>query len=420
MMTHRRGFVRWLPWIAAALVLVLAAAWVVRWFITPVVSVVHLSRGPVVQAFYATGTVQPVREFPIKSATEGYLDHVYVDKGDHIKAGQPLAVVNNPSLVYAAQRAKADLDEKLKRIDPKTSPVLIEYDDRLRIDTERRALAQREVDRLQSMTKISAVAASDVDKAIDRVKLIDVDLESTQKQRAAKVLELQRELATAQSAYDIAQWELGEQTLKAPIDAVVLDRPTSQGTRVAVNDVIMRTADVRPSNLVMRAQVDEEDVTHCHVGQVVRMSLYAFAGERITGVVKQIYDEADADRRTFEVDVTFDHPDPKLAAGMTGELAFIEEEKADADILPSTALQNGAFYVVKDGKISKSQALPGLRSIERVEVLSGLDAGDAVIVSPLGTLTEGSRVRATLVNPAVIEQQTKAQNEAASPEKKPF
>ena len=420
MAKRRTGFIRSAIWLVILFLLVAAAGWGINALVTPTVMVVHVTRGPVVQAFYATGTVQPVREYPIKSATEGYLDHVYVDQGDHIKAGQVLAVVNNPSLVYTAAQAKADLEEKTKRIDPATSPVLIEFDDKLRIDRDRREIAQREVDRMQSMSKISAVSAVDVDESLDKVKLIDSDTASAQKQRAAKVLELQRDLETAQAAVDTAQWELQQQTLRAPIDAVVLDRPTSQGTRVAINDTLMRTADVRPANLVMRAQVDEEDVTHCFVGQTVRMSLYAFAGQKISGRVKQIYDEADKDRRTFEVDVKFDAPDSKLAAGMTGELAFIEEEKAEADVLPSTALQNGNVYLVRDGHIVASGAVVGLKSIERIEVVSGIGPKDAVVVSPLGTLTQGSRVRANEVNPQEIEQKTK---EAATPEdvtQKPF
>src|SRR5215212_4642127 len=87
--------------------------------------------GPVVQAFYSTGTVQPEREFPIKSNVAGILTEVRVDKGDTVKAGQALAIVSAPDLVYAAQKAQAELDEKQQRADAKASPVLQEYDARI-------------------------------------------------------------------------------------------------------------------------------------------------------------------------------------------------------------------------------------------------------------------------------------------------
>lgn len=379
---------------------VAAITWGLFTLLLPSVNVTRVTNGPVVQAFYATGTVQPVREFPIKANTAGTLEKVWVDKGDRVKAGQPLAQVNDPALIYALAKADADLDEKKRRLDPAASPVLSEFDQKLRITTDRREIAQREYDRFNSMTQTNAVSKTERDQSLDRVMIIDAEIDALQKQKAAKLLELQRELTTAQSARDTAKWELEQQTLKAPIDGVVLDRPTSPGTRVAVNDAVMRIADVRPENLVMRAQVDEEDVTHCQPGQVVRMSLYAFAGRPIVGKVRQVYDEADSARRTFEVDIAFNETIDRLAAGMTGELAFVESEKSEANVLPSTALQGGRLCVVRNGRLVDLKPKIGLQSVERIEVVEGLEKDDRVVVSPLGGLKDGQRVRATFVEPA--------------------
>ena len=288
----------------------------------------------------------------------------------------------------------------MKRAEEKTSPVLLEFDEMLRMNADRREIADREYQRVDSMSRTNAVSKTDVDTALDKVKQLAGEAEGVRKQRDAKRLELEREVMTARAAADTAHWELKRQTLASPIDGVVLDRPTSQGTRVAVNDVTMRVADVRPANLVMRAQVDEEDVTHCQPGQLVRMSLYAFAGRPITGRVKQIYDEADQDRRTFEVDVAFDESLDRLAAGMTGELAFVEAEKPTATVLPSTALQGGRMCVVREGRLVDADVKIGLQSVERIEVVSGLEKGDSVVVSPLGSLKAGQRVHAHAVEPA--------------------
>ena len=97
-------------------------------FARPHVTVTEVVEGPVVQAFYSTGTIQPEREYPIKSNTAGILTEVRVDKGARVKKGDALAVVTDPALIYTADKAKAELDEKLKRADEKTSPVLQEFD----------------------------------------------------------------------------------------------------------------------------------------------------------------------------------------------------------------------------------------------------------------------------------------------------
>jgi RND family efflux transporter MFP subunit len=204
----------------------------------------------------------------------------------------------------------------------------------------------------------------------------------------------------ARAAAAIAEWNLDQQTLRAPIDGVVLDRPTSLGTRVAVNDAIMRIADVRPESLVMRAAVDEEDIARVQIDQPVRMSLYAFGGDVLSGQVTRIYDQADPDRRTFEVEVRLNAPDARLAPGMTGELAFILAEKPRALVIPSQALQGDAVYLVRNGTLVRSTPAIGITSVERAEVTAGLDPGERVVITPIGNLQEGQAVRTSYLDPA--------------------
>src|SRR5437763_1166797 len=78
----------------------------------PQVVVTDAVEGPVVQAFYSTGTIQPERDFPIKANVAGTIQSVQVDKGDVVKAGQPLAVVSDPELTFTVRKAEADLIEK--------------------------------------------------------------------------------------------------------------------------------------------------------------------------------------------------------------------------------------------------------------------------------------------------------------------
>jgi len=370
-----------------------------RKFAGVAVSVTTAEQGPVVQAFYSTGTVQPEREYPIKSNTAGILTEVKVDKGVRVKKGDVLAVVSDPALQFAVDKAKAELNEKVQRADEKTSPVLMEYASKITTAQELLVIAERETKRVQDTIAMNASSQSDLDVALDRLKRVWMESESLKSQKDAKKLELQREVDVAKAALSTAQWNLDQQTLHAPIDAVVLDRPTAVGTRVAINEQMMRVADVTPEKLVMRAAVDEEDVTKVRVGQTVRMSLYAFEGEILSGKVSQIYDQADAERRTFEVEVTLDEPKQSLQPGMTGELVFVLSQKEIATVLPSQALQKSQdkewIYIVKGGSLKRVEPKVGLRSIERIEILDGVSQGDWVILTPMGNPSDGQRVRIT-------------------------
>src|SRR4051812_36314590 len=185
-------------------------------FASPLVTVTDAVEGPVVQAFYSTGTIQPEREFPIKSNVAGILTEVKVDKGDRVRVGQPLAVISAPDLVFTAQKAQAELDEKQKRADEKTSPVIQELDAQIQAMSSRLEIAVREEKRIQGLIDKNAANQTDLDRAADHLKMVWSESESFKAQRASKLLELRRELDVAQSALDTAKWNLDQQTLKSP------------------------------------------------------------------------------------------------------------------------------------------------------------------------------------------------------------
>ncbi|HEX4794850.1 MAG TPA: efflux RND transporter periplasmic adaptor subunit [Humisphaera sp.] len=401
-MKYRRGTVavRWVMICAAVLALAAGAGAVVH-YSQPLVTITEVVEGPVVESFYATGTVSPVTEYPIRNSTAGLLIDLKVDKGDRVTKGQVLAIVSDPQLQLALDKAKADLEEKQKRADAKTSPVLAEFDSKMQASQSMLENAQRDEQRLTDVVNRGAASFTDRDRATDRVKEHWSELESLKAQKAAMQLRLDTELKTAQAALAAAQMDFDRQTLVSPIDGVVLDRPTPRNSRLAINDHVMQVADVRPENLVMRAAVDEENVAEVNVGQKVVMTLYAFPGRTFIGSVRKIYDKAEPDRRTFEMDVTLEPADPKLAAGMTGELAFVVAEKDRSLVAPSQALQSDTVFTIRDGKLAKADAKIGLKSVERIELLSGLTAGDKIVISPTAGLAEGQRVRTTWMDPIV-------------------
>jgi hypothetical protein len=86
---------------------------------------------------------------------------------------------------------------------------------------------------------------------------------------------------------------------------------------------------------------------------------------------------------------------------MTGELAFVEQEKDVATILPRQALQGDAFYVIRDRKLERVPAQAGVRNVTRVEVLGGLPNDAVVLLSPVGKLQPGQMVRTEFIDPRV-------------------
>ncbi len=391
--TAAQALVRW----TVTLIVVAAVAWALYlafpWLTAPRVTVTRVVEGPVVQAFYATGTLLPEREFTVHSNVEGTLTRVLVDKGSAVAKDQPLAFVRVEEYELRHRQAKAEFDLRASLAHEQTSPVLAEFESKIKAGIEQLSIAQRERDRLEKMRLTDAASQSDLDRARDRYEVIWSLVESLRAQKRTRKLELERDTTVAQAALDIAQWNLDQQTILSPAQGVVLDRPVSPGTRVKINDPLMTVADITPERLVMRAAVDEEDKTRLTQGQRVTMTLYAYPDRVFEGLVQRVYPKADPDRRTFEVDVTVTPADPLFSAGMTGELAFIVQSKDKAAVIPTQAIQGGKVYVVRHGCLEEAPVTLGLGSIDRTEVIEGLREQDVVVISAVGGVRPGRRVR---------------------------
>lgn len=397
--TLLRQVTRWL--LTLLIVGGLAAGGYFAWqrYSVPGVTVTEVVEGPVVQAFYATGTLLPHREYPVKSNVEGTLIEVLVDKGVEVTKGQTLARVYVEEFLLKRAQAEAELELKKKLVDPETSPALQELDAKIAVTEKQLEFAKREFDRVSQVRIPGGRTATDLDKAEETVKTTIDSLAALRSAKSTKILELQRDTKTTQAELDIAQWNIDQQTITSPIDGVVLDWPVSTGTRVKVNDMLMTVADVRYDQLIMRTNVDEEDKIRVRLDQTVQMTLYSYPDRVFEGRVKRIYPKADPSRRTFEVDVQVLEPDEDFSAGMTGELAFVVDRKESAVVIPSQAVQSGNIWIVRDQKLARADAKVGLRSIQRTEILSGLHPGDEVVVSPIANLGPGQEVRVSHIDP---------------------
>jgi multidrug efflux pump subunit AcrA (membrane-fusion protein) len=397
---------RWLVIVATVVAVAAIGGYLLLQLLRPMVDATAVVEGPVVEAFYATGTVSAQREYSIRSNAAGII-RLSVDKGSQVKKGDVLGVVENSDLKFAVDQARAELHRKELLADPKSSPLLQELRDKIQASNDMLDIALSDEKRVTGLMQNGATAQTDLDTSMNRVKTMWSETESYKSQLNAKKIDLDKDVEVAKAALAGAQWELDQATLRSPVDGTVLDWPISSGTRVAINDHVLQLADVTPDHLVMRAQVDEEDKNKLRPpsadgnSQLVKMTLYAYPGEVLTGTLDKIYDKADPDRRTYEVDVKFDTPDRRLAAGMTGELNFIVSRKDVALIVPTQAVQGGAVTVIRDGKLERPQIATGLKSIERTEIASGLNKGDVVVISPTLTLSAGQSVRVHWIDPQV-------------------
>ncbi len=330
-MTRRR--------VVAGLVLALAAAAVVAAYVyvsAPRVTVATPTRGPAVEAIYATGIVEPVIWAKVTPMVRGRIVDLCKCEGAHVSRGDFLARLDD-----AEERARlAELNARAE---------FLESD-------------MRRYERLLAKDNVSA---------------------QTYQRAASAFGEVRAEIAAERERLD-------DYTIRAPLDGAVLRRDGELGEIVGTDDVIFWVG--KPKPLWVTAEVDEEDVPRVSPGQRALIKADAFPDEVLEGRVETITPKGDPVNKSFRVRITLPDDTP-LLIGMTTEVNIVAATVPDALLVPADAVIKRRVFIVDGGRARALDVEAGIASPSSVQIISGLEPDARVVVAPPAGLKDGDRVR---------------------------
>jgi RND family efflux transporter MFP subunit len=300
------------------------------------VAVVTPTRGPAVEAIYATGTVEPTVMMPIAPRQAGYLAELKVDEGDRVHEGQVLARLDDKDL-------RTTVEELAARVE----------------------FARAQHRRLLELVRRNVVAKAELDRARS-----DLD--------AAEAM-----LARARALRDFM-------TLTAPADGLIIRRDGEIGQFIPVGQALFYLSCCAP--LRVTAEVDEEDILRVRVGQKAVLRADALPDQVLDGEVSEITPKGDPVARSYRVRIRLAEPE-KLRIGMTVDANLIVSERENALLVPSTAVQNGAVWVVEDGRLHRQAVRTGVAGAVRTEIVEGLSPEAKVVEMPSEKLRDGRAAR---------------------------
>jgi len=249
------------------------------------------------------------------------------------------------------------------------------------------------------MGSIEAAATS----AQAQLKIAKSDYER-QKNLFAEGAVSQREVESAEGAYRVAQANEAQATkrfedasMRAPISGVISVKSVDAGDRPDMGDPMFRL--VNTSELEFEATVPSEFVPQIRVGSPVRLTVTGFETGAVAGRVARINAAVDAATRQVKVYVNVPNPGGRLVGGLFASGSVVTREAKQVLAAPSAAIRGeaGATFamIVKDGKLERREVRVGVRdeAQDRIEVLSGLAAGDVVVVGPIEGLEAGRAVQ---------------------------
>ena len=183
--------------------------------------------------------------------------------------------------------------------------------------------------------------------------------------------------------------------IKAPIAGIVTSFTGVEGSMVAPASPVAVIENL--DNLEITISVIERYSTLIKEGNKVIVTFDAIPGETFTATVTSLSPTIESRTRTRTVKARLDAPEPRVISGMYANLNVIISTRDNVLVVPYSALSTSndvtSCYVVRDGKAVRTTVTTGIRESDRVEILTGLKAGDILVVRGQGLLSDGTPVR---------------------------
>ncbi len=311
------------------------------------VEVQSAARGEMLAVYSGTAPIEADGEAVVVAKVGGELRQLLVEEGAYVRKGQVLAKLDGERLRLEAAQTKAQLSK-------------LERDYKRNVELQQRGLV--------------AVSAFE---------------------------NLRYEVDAARAAYDLTALQLSYTDIRAPIDGVVAERFVKAGNTLNPNDKLFRIADLSP--LVAHVHVPESELRKLRAGQVASVQVDA-AGGAFQSIIQRISPVVDSNTGTFKVTLELRDPANRLKPGMFARVDIVHERRTNVVRIARSALLeddgNQRVFVVQAGKAVSRAVTLGLTNGPLVEVLSGVSAGDPVVVVGQGTLKDGSPVRVVTSAPS--------------------
>lgn len=368
-----------------ALAFIAAFVWLLtmRGPLAPVgVETSSVARADLRPTVYGIGTVEARRAYAVGPTQAGRLLRVSVDQGDRVKAGQLLAEIDPVDLRQRSEAA-ASSAARARQTAQAAQAQVSEAESRVR-------LAQANHARYQALAKQGFVAQEMADSRRNEAAAAEAALAAAR----ANALGAQRDISRAEA--ELRGIEQVGNTLKlfSPIDGVVTAREAEPGTTVVAGQAVLRLVD--PAQLWVRARVDQARAQGVAVGQAADIVLRSAPGTALPGKVARIELQSDAVTEERIINVAFEPAPAQLYLAELAEVTIRLPAARDVLAVPRAALaqfkgQIGVWQVV-DGRARFQPVQPGVQTADQVQIVSGLEAGDRLVVYSAKQLDDGVKV----------------------------
>jgi membrane fusion protein, multidrug efflux system len=338
------------------------------------------------------GTLAAEDQVTISAEASGSVSRILVDLGDRVVAGQVLVELDREKLQYSADEQKAALDRALAKYgatSPDRLPPIEQTPDVQRAAAEL-LLAKQSFDRAAELYKRQLVPKQVLDDAdaVYRTK------QAAQESAMQNAKNLRADIAASVATAKLADRQLRDTSIRAPFNGYVEKRLVSLGQLVNVQVPVMSVVRVDP--LKITAEIPEALAPWVKVGQPVTLFVDAYPDKPFTATVSRISPSVTAQTRAFPFEALVPNPENLLKPGSFARVHLESSRVDQVRTVPFASIQYrygvNRVFLVQSGQLAAHEVKLGERTGERVEILSGVEAGSEVAITDVDQLADGQRV----------------------------
>jgi RND family efflux transporter MFP subunit len=334
----------------------------------------------------ASGYVTARRRATVSSKVTGKVVDVLIEEGHAVKRGQILAHLDDTQVRASLAFAEAQLAAARKSA----------AEDQARLQQAELTLHRRE-----QLLKENVVGKAELDEAQSNVDAFK-----------ARIAYAEQQVVVAESQVNLQKTNLADMVVRAPFSGVAITKDAQPGemiSPVSAGGGFTRTGIctiVDMSSLEIEVDVNESYINRVKDNQRVEAVLDAYPDWRIPSHVITTIPSADRQKATMKVRIGFDALDPRILPDMGVKVSFLEDARPQAGGTPAkprTSLPKDAVRTVEgrtvvfvlngDARVERRAIAVGMNNGDQVEVISGLSAGERVVVSAPPTLKDGDKVK---------------------------
>jgi len=381
------------------------------------IQVAKVQRGEINSLLTVSGLVEPKEAVRVFSKTVGQVKEILIQEGDQVKKDAILMRLDDEQTRLQVAQARANLDSaqaSLERIKAGARPQEVSQVEaavrqaKINLDS-----AEENYLKMQKLFSEGAISEQQHDQAKNQLEIARAQYQSasesykliTEGASAQDIRAVEAQVRQAQSALELAQSQLNNSIIKAPISGSVTSISVKTGELASSAIPLLSILDI--SELSVKTGISEKDIGAVQIGQEADIFVDAFPREKFSGEVASKGVLVDPVSKTMEIKIRIKEPPVVIPPGVFARANIITEHNTDALIIPSTALTRKAdglfvFVLENDEQTVKRRAIStGITQGNRVEVLDGLTDNEIVVILGNISLEEGDLVRVT--NREVLE-----------------